>query len=96
MTVLYIGMKDPNDLKTLDMHPTTPKRGRPPSGGALSARERKRAQRARDRAAVRSAEPAEGVRVTVTALVEAIGHFAWAGDTDRVEVLCQELLALLD
>lgn len=93
MTVLYIGMKDPNDLKTTDMHALPKKRGRPPSAGGLSARERKRNQRARDRAAV-LAEPGT-THVTVTALVEAIGRYAWAGDAYRVEALCHDLVALV-
>lgn len=94
MTVLYKGMKDPNDLKTTDMHPTPAKRGRPPSGRAISARERKRAQRARDRAAVLAAA-GSGAHVTVTALVEALGRHAWAGDLARVETLCRELVELV-
>ena len=93
MTVLYKGMKDPNDLKITDMHPTPAKRGRPPSGRAISARERKRNQRARDRAAV-LAEPGTA-HVTVTALVEALGRHAWSGDADRVEALCRELVELV-
>lgn len=93
MTVLYKGMKDPHDLATTDMHALPKKRGRPPSAGGLSARERKRNQRARDRAAV-LAEPGTA-HVTVTALVEALGRHAWAGDVGRVEALCRELVELV-
>ena len=83
-------MKDPTDTKTADL-PLPKKRGRPSTGAARTAAQRKQAQRERDRAAV--LYPDEANSVTVTGLVEAIGRYAGRGNADLVEVLARDLVA---
>lgn len=85
VTVTYNrGMKDANDTKTQDMHPTPARRGRPPTGNAKSAAERKREQRERDRTR----------RIqdwTMETLLQAIATATLKGDIAALAGGCAEL-----
>jgi len=86
-------MKDPADLKTTDMHPPPPpkkKRGRPSTGSARTAAERKRAQRKRDEARFRQV-PSDHTNVTVTGMLERIALCATLGMPDALLRYAHEL-----
>lgn len=69
-------MKDPADTQTTEMHqPPKKKRGRPSTGSARTAAERKRAQRKRDEARFRQV-PSDHASVTVTGMLERIAACA--------------------
>ena len=77
-------MKDAHDTSTADMHPTPPRRGRPPTGQAKSAAERKRQQREKDRT-----RPVE--EWTMETLLQAVATATQAGDVGRLAAGCAEL-----
>lgn len=77
-------MKDAHDTSTADMHPTPPRRGRPPTGKAKSAAQRKREQRERDRT-----RPVE--EWTLETLLQAVATATQAGDVGRLAAGCAEL-----
>ena len=77
-------MKDAHDTSTADMHPTPPRRGRPPTGQAKSAAERKRQQREKDRT-----RPVE--EWSMETLLQAIATATRAGDVGRLAAGCAEL-----
>ncbi len=85
-------MKDPTDLKTADMHPPAPKkRGRPATGSALTAAERKRNQRNADRERLECFRVSDGKPVTVTGLIEAVARAARLGLPDLLMEYAQQL-----
>lgn len=77
-------MKDAHDTSTADMHPTPPRRGRPPTGKAKSAAQRKREQRERDRT-----RPVE--EWTLETLLQAVATATQAGDVQKLAAGCAEL-----
>lgn len=83
-------MKDPTDTQTTDMHQLPKKRGRPSTGSARTAAERKRAQRKRD-AARFSQVPCDYTSVTVTGMLERIATAAKVGMPDALMMYAQEL-----
>lgn len=84
-------MKDPADTKTVDMLHQPKRRGRPPTGTAMSAAERKRKQRRADLNRSFSHAMSDGKPVTVTGLIEAIGRAAHAGHPSLVMQYAQQL-----
>ena len=77
-------MKDSHDTSTEEMYPTQPGRGRPPTGEAKSAAERKRQQRQKDRT-----RPVE--EWSMETLLQAIAAATRAGDVGRLAAGCAEL-----
>ena len=77
-------MKDAHDTSTADMHSVPPRRGRPPTGQAKSAAERKRQQREKDRT-----RPVE--EWSLETLGKAIAAATRAGDVGRLAAGCAEL-----
>lgn len=77
-------MKDAHDTSTADMHPTPPRRGRPPTGKAKSAAQRKREQRRRD-----ATNPVQ--EWSMERLLQAISTAVQAGDVGRLAAGCAEL-----
>lgn len=77
-------MKDAHDTSAADMIPTPPRRGRPPTGQAKSAAERKRQQREKDRT-----RPVE--EWSMETLLQAIATATRAGDVGRLAAGCAEL-----
>lgn len=87
-----MAMKDPTDIQTTDMHQPPPKRrGRPPTGKAMTPAERKRKQRTMDFARITRQTTADGNPVTVTGLIETIAGCARMGLPDHVMVYAQQL-----
>lgn len=77
-------MKDAHDTSTADMHPTPSRRGRPPTGQAKSAAERKRQQRKKDRT-----RPVEAW--SMETLLKAVATATRAGDVRVLAAGCAEL-----
>lgn len=77
-------MKDQHDNQTADMHATAPRRGRPPTGTAKSAAQRKREQRRRD-----ATRPVK--EWSMEALLQAISAATQAGDVGKLAAGCAEL-----
>lgn len=77
-------MKDQHDNRTADMHTTPARRGRPPTGTAKTAAERKREQRRRD-----SHRPM--VDWSMEALLRVISVATLTGDTQELAECCGEL-----
>lgn len=80
--------KDKNDNKTIDAFPTK-KRGRPATGSAMTAAQRKADQRKRDRQLVTSENLTDA---TTTALCEQLQHRVSIGDVDLVKGITLELM----
>ena len=85
--------RDSKDKKTLPLIPEPKKRGRPSSGNALSAADRKRQQRLRD-AQIFSGE-ADLKDVTVTALIENLASAVSSGNSGMLSIIYKELLETL-
>lgn len=84
-------MIDTRDSLTMDAFPQA-RRGRKPTGKALSAAERKRAQRERDKAAAsRAASPADYAAMSTTGLLEALAEAV----RDKSPVVAKKLAAEL-
>lgn len=81
-------MKDPLDTVTHEL-PIKAKRGRPPTGTAKSAAERKREQRLRDRHAAREVDLTS---MTTTALATELAWFASNGHVASAEKYAAELV----
>ena len=77
-------MKDAHDTSTADMLPTPPRRGRPPTGQAKSAAERKREQRKKDRM-----RPV--AEWSMETLLRAVATATRAGDVGTLAAGCAEL-----
>ena len=77
-------MKDAHDTSTADMLPTPPRRGRPPTGQAKSAAERKREQRKKDRM-----RPV--AEWSMETLLRAVATATRAGDVGVLAAGCAEL-----
>lgn len=77
-------MKDAHDTSTVDMHPMPPRRGRPPTGQAKSAAERKRQQREKDRT-----RPVE--EWSMEMLLKAVATATRAGNVRALAAGCAEL-----
>lgn len=71
------------------------RRGRPPTGKALTPAQRKEAQRIRDATRVWAGEE-DGKNVTVTGYIEAIARAAKNKQPRMVEILAKELVAKLE
>lgn len=72
------------DHHTAKMHPTPTRRGRPTTGNAKTAAERKREQRARD-----ATRPVD--EWSMEALLQAISTATQAGDVEKLAAGCAEL-----
>ena len=83
-------MKDLTDSKTADLLSQPKRRGRPPTGEAMTAAERKRRQRQADRNRILESM-SDGKPVTVTGLIEAIGKAAHLGLPVLVMQYAQQL-----
>lgn len=83
-------MIDSKDTKTADLLPAPKKRGRPATGHALSAAERKRLQRRRF---ADVCPPGEDLaRIPLEALYRKASKFIKWGDDGLLQEVCQELL----
>lgn len=85
--------KDVTDTKTLEMHEVPKKRGRPKTGEAKSAAQRKREQRERDREILYGGNYAENLRkVSIEGLLrecrEVIAHGKW---DDLMNLITEEM-----
>jgi len=80
--------KDKNDNKTIDAFPAK-KRGRPATGSAMTAADRKRQQRLRD-ANIFSGE-LDIKDVTVTALIENMSSAVSSGNSGALSMIYKEL-----
>lgn len=91
-------MKNPADTQTLELISTPKKRGRPSTGRAMSAAERKRRQRTRDSLAVTGAIYFSKSRVvdfdecTTTGLIEHLRIGVAEGRPVAVRAICAELV----
>lgn len=81
------------DKLTLELLPTPPRRGRPPTGMAMSPAQRKRAQRSRDRVARFSAyDDAASMRsLTDEALLDEVRRCMNAGQLALLQSLFSEI-----
>lgn len=88
--------KQIEDTKTPDMLGKPKRRGRPATGQAMSAAERKRAQRERDRHAFTAIEGETGKKapqdMSVTALIENLQHAVSKGWAIDARELADELV----
>lgn len=88
--------KQPEDTKTPDMIGEPKHRGRPATGNAMNAAERKRAQRMRDRHAFKAIEGESGKKepkdMSVTALIENLQHAVSKGWAIDARELADELV----
>lgn len=89
-------MKDASDTQTLDLIPTPKKRGRPSTGNALSAAERKRKQR---RKAELRYMPGSSLEIdahmatlSTTALCDTLSKMVSSGFVVFAEDVCRELM----
>lgn len=90
-------MKDTTDTVTADLLPTPKKRGRPATGNALSAAERKRRQRERDEARVWGSEAEnDGKNVTVTGMIEQFAHAIAEGYPAIARDLAEKLIQIAE
>jgi len=78
-------MKDPADSKTADLIPHPKRRGRPPTGKAMTPAQRKAKQRERD------LDQKGPKTMTVTGLVEGIGQCFKLGMDELLLLYAQEL-----
>ncbi len=85
-------MKDKSDLKTVDAFPTPKKRGRPATGNAMSAAERKRLQRSRAAAIRFSMCKTDIATAPVTSLIEELATAVRSGDVDTAKRISAELM----
>jgi len=89
-------MKDPADNITTELIEPAKPRGRPATGNAMSAAERKRAQRMRDRHAFKAIEGETGKKepqdMSVTALIENLQHAVSKGWAIDARELADELV----
>lgn len=79
-------MRDRHDQSTKVLPPERPRRGRPPIGKAMTAAERKAAQRARDAAAGQKVE-----EWTWESLMQQTQRAAAGGRLDVLAICCEEL-----
>lgn len=88
--------KQIEDTKTADLLGEPKRRGRPATGQAMSAAERKRAQRMRDRHAFKAIEGEDGQKkpaeMTITALVENLQYAVSKGWAIDARELADELV----
>lgn len=82
-------MKDPKDNKTISLIPDPKLRGRPSTGSAMTAAQRKAEQRKRDRQLVTNENLTDA---TTTALCEQLQHRVSIGDVDLVKGITLELM----
>lgn len=89
-------MKDTADKLTAELIEPAKKRGRPATGKAMTAAERKRAQRERDRHAFTAIEGESGKKepqdMSVTALIENLQHAVSKGWAIDARELADELV----
>lgn len=89
-------MKDLADKFTTELIKPAKPRGRPATGNAMSAAERKRAQRMRDRHAFKAIEGETGKKepqdMSVTALIENLQHAVSKGWAIDARELADELV----
>lgn len=86
--------RQPQDKKTLPLPEVARPRGRPPTGCAKTAAERKREQRSRDHAALYRWDSDSGpdyVTVTLDGLLSAVRHCVTEGQVERLVELSAEL-----
>lgn len=78
---------------TCDTPGTQKRRGRPASGTALSAADRKRAQRQRDRQRMRADDLLQALPdMTLSGLVAELQAYVTLGGQAMVEAICNELI----
>ena len=82
--------KNPENRKTDELLPVTKRRGRPPTGQALTAAERKAAQRKRDREH-RTLTENELESVTISGLLEHLSSSTRDGRVDDLDRITAEL-----
>lgn len=82
-------MKDPKDSKTIPLIPDPKLRGRPSTGSAMTAAQRKAEQRKRDRQLITNENL---IDATITALCEQLQHRVSMGDVDLVKGITLELM----
>lgn len=82
-------MIDKNDKKTISLIPTAKNRGRPSTGSAMTAAQRKAEQRKRDRHIITNENLSDA---TITALCEQLQHKVSMGDVDLVKGITLELM----
>lgn len=83
-------MIDKTDTQTLDAFPAK-KRGRPSTGKALTAAERKRAQRARDMKKIVGEKSPDYASATLTALLEQLPYLIANKRTSQVKAITAEI-----
>lgn len=82
--------KQPEDTKTPDMIGEPKRRGRPATGKAMTAAERKRAQRERDREAFWKCTPAG--EMSTTGLLESLAYAVNRGLSIDAKAIADELV----
>lgn len=82
-------MKDPKDKQTIPLIPDAKLRGRPSTGSAMTAAQRKAEQRKRDRRTITNENLSDA---TITALCEQLQHKVSMGDVDLVKGITLELM----
>lgn len=83
-------MIDQNDKATLDAFGKV-RRGRPPTGKAMSAAERKAAQRQRDRERMFAEDSSSWKEMTVAGLIETLPAAVSSGNIEWVRAVHREL-----